>query len=47
MLKSLNHAVIRNPMDFQTMLKKAKQKHHKSKQKFKDLVCTLVPLFLR
>ncbi|KIM36888.1 hypothetical protein M413DRAFT_448819 [Hebeloma cylindrosporum] len=28
--------VIQNPMDFQTMLKKVKQKHYKSKREFKD-----------
>ena len=33
-LKSL--PVIQNPMDFQTMLKKVKQKHYKSKREFKD-----------
>jgi len=31
-----NRAVIQNPMDFQTMLKKVKQKHYKSKREFKD-----------
>ena len=35
-LKSPNRAVIQNPMDFQTMLKKVKQKHYKSKREFKD-----------
>lgn len=28
--------VISNPMDFQTMLKKVKQKQYKSKREFKD-----------
>lgn len=30
------HIVITNPMDFQTMLKKVKQKQYKSKREFKD-----------
>ncbi|KAI6007732.1 hypothetical protein F5J12DRAFT_830397 [Pisolithus orientalis] len=30
------HEVISNPMDLQTMLKKVKQKHYKSKREFKD-----------
>jgi hypothetical protein len=38
--QSSNHQhraiVITNPMDFQTMLKKVKQKQYKSKKEFKD-----------
>jgi transcriptional activator SPT7 len=35
---SLSHpsAVISNPMDLQTMLKKVKQKQYKTKKEFKD-----------
>jgi hypothetical protein len=36
MFISPKYAVIQNAMDFQTMLKKVKQKHYKSKREFKD-----------
>jgi hypothetical protein len=36
MFISPKYEVIQNPMDFQTMLKKIKQKHYKSKREYKD-----------